>query len=531
MKSIDNYRNGICRAYITFIFTVLPLFFVNMYFNIAQEKWLIFMISTIIFLFVMAVALLLSFSANDKKGKKSASFFYGWGLPEYAVIAFLLANIISLLASRDTNESLLGASSRHHGFLNFALYCLLLLILRNHKHKTEKLLSLLAVVGAVVSITAISQYLSFDPIGMYKGVTAVSVHRMISTVGNMNIFSGYLCLVTPLTVYLFMSSEKLSHTVLFGICTALDFAAGVAATSDGFYLGCTAGLISIPVVCRLTRKEGRRFFLAGMIAAAADFTIISAAKYIEKHHIIFSPSLKELDISIRPSLGITGKMMADSSMLLIIFLVFTLLYLLMLSFSTGEKGSVVLISDKVRKVILAIVLAVILGIFIKLFTLYPFDNEMGSYRGFIWNLAIRDFKGAGFFRHLVGYGQESVLELYRSLYRDEMVSVTGVIYDNVHCEPLEYLVTTGFLGLISYLTLIISSFVRIIKQEENNKVLSLLMLPLVSYFAQSFVSIAQSATTPIFFIILGMALSETADRPQVSESDSPLRKNGSRTRS
>ena len=111
MKSIDNYRNGICRAYITFIFTVLPLFFVNMYFNIAQEKWLIFMISTIIFLFVMAVALLLSFSANDKKGKKSASFFYGWGLPEYAVIAFLLANIISLLASRDTNESLLGAAT------------------------------------------------------------------------------------------------------------------------------------------------------------------------------------------------------------------------------------------------------------------------------------------------------------------------------------------------------------------------------------------------------------------------------------
>lgn len=543
MKDIKHLRTILCTVYISFVFFALPLFFVDMYFNIATEKWLLFMISTIIFFFLMAITVLLGFSTSDISSSKKSSgkknpkyrsvpkkpFYKNFGFCEYAVIAFLIANLISFLASVDTGESLMGSKSRHHGFINFAFYAIILIILYHHRVKTALLMSILSVTGGIVSITAISQYLSFDPIGMYKGVTAVSVHRMISTVGNMNIFAGYLCLVTPLTVYLFISSKKISAGFLYGICLSLDFAAGVCATSDSFYLGTGAGIIFMLIVCPLKKRELRRFFFAGALASIADFALISAAKYIESHHIIFSQSLKELDISIRPTLGITGKMTENSSFLLAVFAVMTALYLVMLIFSRNEKGDEIMLNATVRKVMTGLLLAAIAFIFIKLFAAYPFDNEMGSYRGFIWNLAIRDFKGAGFFRHLVGYGQESVLGLYRSLYRDEMVGVTGVIYDNVHCEPLEYLVTTGFIGLAAYLALTVGIIVKTIKQVGSRPELSLLLLPIISYFAQSFVSIAQSATTPIFFILLGLALS--ADRQQDGISDSPSQKNGSRTRS
>jgi O-antigen ligase len=137
--------------------------------------------------------------------------------------------------------------------------------------------------------------------------------------------------------------------------------------------------------------------------------------------------------------------------------------------------------------------------------LYPFENEMGSYRGFIWNLSIDDFKNMSLFRKLFGYGPETIYSVYYSKYHTEMVNVTGVVYDNVHSEPLEYLMTSGILGAVSYLTLVISLLVRLCKKARHDSDAYMFLLPVFAYFTQSFVNIAQSATTPLYFLIIALA--------------------------
>ena len=512
MEKAKKTRKELAWYYCAFIFTMLPLFFMDMYFNIAEEKWLLFTLSSVIFI---SVSLLLWLYEWTKRKEPAAGPVFSYY--DYVLWAFLAANLISLTLSYNTKESITGVASRHHGFLNILLYVLLIFIIKSGFTEYKKLCMILALIGGLVSLTAVCQYLSFDPIGMYKGVTVVSVHRMISTIGNMNIFAGYLNIVTPLTFLWFIKATEKRDRIISGICLGLNAAAGVASTSDGFYLGTTVSIILLLILGVLKFSELRRVPLALSVCAFSDYALLTAADYIRKHNIIFSSSLKKSGISIRPSSGFT-KVLEKNSMLLLILAVVMLLAYLGLGLLKNKDEDALLPKVKLSNILLCIFLALI-GVFAVLAVLsYPFDEKMGSFRGFIWNLAIKDFAESDIFTKLFGYGQETILAIYRLRYRDLMVNTTGVIYDNVHCEPLQYLVTTGFVGLAAYLTLVFSVIGGIIKRVRNNTGLRLLLVPIVSYFTQSFVNIAQSATTPVYFILMGLALGSISEKEDTQPS-------------
>lgn len=499
MEKAQKMRRELCEYYCFFIFIMLPLFFMDMYFNIAEEKWLLFTISSVIF-----IAISLFLRLYEWTGETGRSPWPLFSLYDYIIWAFLAANIVSLTLSYNTRESLTGVSSRHHGFLNILLYVFLLFIIKSGYTGHKRLCMVLALTGGFVSLTAVCQYLSFDPVGMYRGVTVVSVHRMISTIGNMNIFAGYLNIVTPLAFLWFIKSVKTRDRIFSGLCIALDAAAGVASTSDSFYLGTTVSLVLLLILGVLKQNELRRVFLGLGIVAFSDYLLLIAADYIRKHNIIISSSLKKTGVSVRPSSGFT-KILERNSLLLLI----TAVLMLGIYFALGlikQKEEKQLPSPKVSGILLIIFMLIPAAVAVYAVISYPFNDEMGSYRGFIWNLAIKDFAHSDILTKLFGYGQETILDIYRMRYRSLMVSTTGVIYDNVHCEPLQYLVTTGFAGLGAYLALVISVLAGLIKRARKNPGLCLLLVPIVSYFTQSFVNIAQSATTPIYFILIALAL-------------------------
>lgn len=491
MSSIEKFRYNATWYYMALVFAVLPLFFVNMYFNISQEKWLCFILCTIVYFFIMALSYI--FDENVQDSLKAIG--KNWGVTEYAMLAFFVVTVISTLFSSDKYASLTGNEARYNGLANIFAYFFVFIMVRKHYFNARSIVILLTTIGALVSTTAVCQYLTWDPIGMYKGVTVQSVHRMISTIGNRNIYASFLSIILPLTIYLYISCDDLKKRIVYGIFLAVGFAGGIAGNSDSFYIGVAAGLAIMVAAGGLTVNNFKRIPQALAWGCLGDYLILMAA------HV-----LRDKGADIRPSQGITAYFTDNTTHMLIIFLVLAAISVILAFIPKSKNPEAPLLGKNGRLTATIIFLSVICCIFFWVLVSFPFPDAFGSYRGFIWRLSLEDFTKLSFFKQLFGYGPETLLNVYNSKYHDEMVGVTGVIYDNVHSEPLEYLVTTGILGFLAYMILVISLVYRLYKTAKSDTGAYLYLVPVFAYFAQSFVNIAQSATTPIYFLLIALAI-------------------------
>lgn len=463
-----------------------------MYFNISQEKWLFFILCSIIYIFIMSV----SFLFEDDGAIHVKPLVKKPGVTEYAMLAFFLVTAVSTIFSEYPLSSLSGDQARYHGLSNIIVYFLIFLFVRKYFYKGSVLIKLLSAVGAAVSITAICQYLTWDPIGMYENVTVQSVHRMISTIGNMNIYASFLSIVLPTTVYLFITADRFKKNLIYGLFLIIGFAGAIAGNSDSVYIGICAGLAVMIASGGLTASAFKKIPGALACGSLGAYLILFAA------HI-----LRNKGAEIRPVQGFAAFFTEHTDYMLLIFFFCAALYLLLHFLPKSKKHTdKPLFGRKTRTAATVILLSAIAAIFICAFIFFPFADEFGSYRGFIWRLSVNDFKSLSLFRKLIGYGPETLLPVYNSMYHDEMIAVTGVVYDNVHCEPLEYLVTSGIFGFAAYMTLVISLLYRLYKRAAIDRECCLYLVPIFSYFAQSFVNIAQSATTPLFFLIMALGL-------------------------
>ena len=90
-------------------------------------------------------------------------------------------------------------------------------------------------------------------------------------------------------------------------------------------------------------------------------------------------------------------------------------------------------------------------------------------------------------------------------YYDEMLAVTGTVYDSAHNEYLQYLVTMGAFGLITYVGLIITSIRNCVKTWKDEPVMLAVLMLIVSYITQAFVNVEQPITTPFLFLFVAIA--------------------------
>jgi O-antigen ligase len=101
--------------------------------------------------------------------------------------------------------------------------------------------------------------------------------------------------------------------------------------------------------------------------------------------------------------------------------------------------------------------------------------------------------------------------------------------DSAHNEYLQYLLTLGLVGLGAYLGLLGTLFLRAWRRGGGTALNRAFLLGGVSYAAQAFVNIAQPASTPLFFGVLGMLAgsllsSDTAEGTDKESGPAPLDK-------
>lgn len=325
---------------------------------------------------------------------------------------FLLSQIISTLFSIDPHTSFWGYYSRlNGGLLSIISYVLLYYAFVSNFEKDDviKFLKGAVFAGGLVSLYAIPEHFGFSPscLILTQEFTASCwvqdvQARVFGTLGQPNWLAAYLAMLIFPTIYFFITSQKLLQKIFYFLLSIIYYLAFTFTYSRGATLGLIAGFAVFIIPQLLT------FNLRGL---KINFTKTAALKPLGSVlgsfiiiNLLFGSALTEFKLLKEPAIptrpGITqAQGPAPSGTQL-------------------ENGG----------------------------------TESGQIRLIVWKGALEIFKAYPLF----GSGVETFAYSYYQFRPTEhnLVSEWDFLYNKAHNEYLNYLATTGAIGLLTYLSII-----------------------------------------------------------------------------
>lgn len=477
--------------YLVLLMFGLPLIVTDGYFNITETKSVYFYIISSALIIVAAY-----FSSREAVSKKNApeiSLLEKWELSvtDKAMIIFCVFVFLSALFSK-YDDVWLGVASRYQGFLTVLVYVAVYFIVSRNFTAAQSFLLFSVLAFSIVSILGVLNCFGIDILGFYEIIRSDYKTAFLSTIGNINFYSSYMCLLLPLVVSGFCLSEgKISR----GVYTAglIIGAFGMMVTSsESFVVGFASALMIMPMFFFSRLHRYKRYLMSIVIITLSSQAYMVIYRLHGDGNIAVS---KMLSIFVNPYVSV-----------LVIALCVGAYFL---ADKEPDKISVI---KRVYPVLLIIFVVAVAVCFIlanttglgKLDELFKITSDWGTYRGKIWRYCVKSFLKFNIKDILFGVGPESLHEITAGAKLFE-----GKSLDQAHNEYLQYLMTTGVLGLATYLGVIGATVYTVIKKLRESTLAVALLAGLVSYWMQAAVNIAQPFTTPIVYIyiacIAGMA--------------------------
>ena len=169
----------------------------------------------------------------------------------------------------------------------FVSYFLIFLITVNHiktREQVFRVITTLMITTGIVTIYGIFQHFGYD------FVSWASQARIVSSLGNPDFFSGYLCIVIPVSVGLVFASRSIIARVLYAILSFLSILALFWTFTRGGWAAVPVGLIFL--IWLILRTVGAKNFLANnryIYASIAVAIIISGGIA----YLFLSPKMRD----------------------------------------------------------------------------------------------------------------------------------------------------------------------------------------------------------------------------------------------
>ena len=490
--------NKAVNIFVALMLTAFPLYSASKYFNIENDKYLFFCITTsLISLFILSY-----FIIDLIKSKKFnlLSNFKPFSAVDYSILLFYSVSLMSTILSDYQLESITGQLGRHTGLI-FLTMCVLAYfwISRYYDHK-QSIILMFIITSCAICLLAILNYVNIDPLGYLENVYCK--RAFISTIGNINFFSSFVCLILPLSIMLYMlCKDKVSKIIYLTSCI-FGFCGLIVGNSESGFFAIGAFLI-ILFVYSLYNKNLFKLYLIILLS------FIMSAKFIYIISEIFKGQVRKL--SSIPSLLVYSNI---SNLFLIA--IAAILILTSLNKKSIDVKKIIII----RKIILSTIIACIL-IILLLFIYFSFINknfslgvfetylrfndDWGTQRGYTWIRCLQLFASMNFKSMLFGIGPDTLAPVIYDYCGDETnIIFEGTYIDSAHNEYIQYLLTLGIFGLCAYLFLVFTLIKKIIKYRNTEPLILIFGASIFCYLIQAFVNIAQPITTPLLFIFIGM---------------------------
>ena len=502
---IDYSEYAIARFGVLLLFCVYPFVLKNSYFKMTALRFHFFcLVCAGVFFLLFVHRLLISRRPFPSPAKLLRKNPFG-----VAFAAFCFFMFLSAALSIDRDYSFFGNQSRYLGALFYIAVLLATLWITGSYVFTKQDLILFQAAACCACLLAFVQYLGLDVFDMRKVLRADQRLDFISTLGNIGVFSEYVCLLIPPAMFRFCFSESRKTRVFCFFVSFMGFLAILCADCDAGYLGFGAAVfVLFLLVCRRNGSVSGVFILIfGFAAAAAGIGMI--------RRILPEP----------PNCSAVTAFVTETVFPYAVLLISALCIILLQRRQPSEKARRGLF-------IVALALAgaaiVTLSVLIWYFTVAQpkksllgfekylrFNSAWGSTRGFIWRRCSALFRKAPLFRKLFGYGEETLVLLFKQYYSADMKKF-GFITNNAHNVYLQYLLTTGILGLASFLAVLITS-IRLALRKDRPVYVQALALSLAAFAAESVVTITQPISSPFLFLIFAViaANSDAAAIPDI----------------
>ena len=542
-KFLRNPMASLCGIYALIVLAVFPLVFHDYYFDIVDVKYIFYWVSSLVFI----VLSLVTFCVLRIRGKKAAAdgsgkdasgkqvsekgrglafmkdFRSSW--PVWMLIIFWVNTLISTLQSEFLYESVWGNEGRYTGLFLISIYTVTTLLLAFFSEPKRWYLDAFLVTSCIVEILGILDYggldvLQFGRFGEQVGEMAI----FTSTIGNVNFYTSFLSFSVAVAAVYCVAEENSRRQFVYTLLTVIAYTALILGQSDSAYLtiGCLFALL--PFAFFRNRKGVFRVMLQYVLFAWI---------------MCFLGFLNDAFRTV----------VADGGILLAVggSLGFRILTLLMTGMAVGlylwqkkesgqDTGNLqdAAMLKSLRLVWGGFVLAAFLAV---AFILYDanalghadryaalkryvlFNDDWGTERGFAWRVGLTAWWQQPLIHKIFGYGPETFGILTWD-YRRASADAYGFIFDSMHNEYLQNLVTMGPIGMLSYMGLIVGSVIVIWKTAKSNKEKTWLFaaaFAIACYGTQAMVNISMPIVAPVMWVLIGLGLSAVREAAHGAE--------------
>lgn len=500
-------KNALVNYYLVLMFTVFPLFFTQQFSNIRHDKLNAFLLFTGVLVLAETLILLFTVLENRRLGiVPERRWFESLSFTDYAFFALILSNTLTTVFSEYPFDSFTGLQGRNNGLMLTLLYLFMYLAVSRNYVRKEYVFAAFALASLIVYALCILNFFYIDPLGMYSGYGEKVISDFTSTIGNKNVMSAFCCLTIPLFTMLFIRRSG-GVRFLYLAAVGAGFASMLCADSESGFLGLfpAVALVLLYYIYKGKPSELRDFF----VSLTAMFL---CARLLIIPILAFGDADKGFgtmqSVFILNPLGLT--------------LLFAAVVITAVLVYTGGKRPEAELPRAAFFVTLGVYIAALCG-FVFLFiyyscvdtssklggimTFFRFNEAWGTHRGFMWIHGWESFWSSGFKNILLGTGLDTFYGAFMPFFGELEERFGDASTNCAHNEFLNYLVTTGILGLGAYLALFVSAIVRAVKRGGEALVF---IAPVICYLFQSSVNLATPIVTPLLFVML--ALSEACVR-------------------
>ena len=367
------------------------------------------------------------------------------------LLLFLFLTCISTIFSVNVKESIFGTFNRYEGLLTFICYFLIYYSTKYYFNFNKKIINVSLICLFIINVIAILQYYNIPPIheifkSKYFGNSFAS-----ATFGNRNFYGSFLSICVPYTMCLYIFNNKkiyllFSSISFIGLLVSLTRSAWLA-----FIICSIIGIIYI-IKCK------NKFFIKKAIVLLITFVSIFILFYLSNTKTLkvrYNSTIKDIT-SIANNVNINTNTNTNSNS------------------NNNDKQ----ISTS--------------------------NHKIGSGRVLIWEAAIKIIAK----NPIIGCGPDAFLsELcnnHLSYLINDLHPKLKSFPDKAHNEYLQIASTIGIPALLLYLTFIILTLKKLIKNNllESNQWF-ILFLCLIGYLIQAFFNISTIGVAPIFYFLLG----------------------------
>ena len=510
---------GLSEIWLWGVFIIFPLIYNKHYFDILETKFATFTVLSLGLIVLFSLYKLMSFFGKEGSGKVSFIDLLknNFDIIDMGMLVFILVSVISTLAAAPyVNEAFWGNEGRHTGLFLLLLYVICFFIVSRYLEFKPHFINAFLIVGFLICLFGITDYFGMDILDFKENMKEDQLLIFTSTIGNINTYTTFVGFVVSLSATFYtlgddQKKEDLIRSLKYFVCMVVGFAALIMGRSDNGYLTVIMLFMCLPLVSLSSLDRLRRYFTI----LDTYMTVIKVVQLLE---------------AARPDKlnGIDGLFVYIAGLPFLNFIVFGLWALAAVIFTFEyrktriEKVSVKIASAKLFTIVWSIFIIVssIVGLFVvykvntgelainnPIISYLKFDDYWGTFRGYVWRACLEEYSQLSFIHKIFGTGPDTfgiymVTDLAR---QNDMYMTTGQIFDSAHNEYLQYLFTVGPIGLIAYLTALLSTVYALIKQGINNKYMLAVAMLIMCYMAQAVVNINLPISTPIFWAFLMIA--------------------------